>query len=332
MTLTQAALFTKRGLIISFVLLFLGMAAFIGYKVWYGNYLSHLPKVEEKPEMKFGTLPKLVFPKNSISSSNYSYSLDTVTGGLPKLPKLIKVYFIPQVGVSLLSSDKSKGLASKLSFENGPEILSETLYKFSDEMGNELLIDVPSGNFHFQRIKIASNSSDIQNSLPDQNKIINLFRKYLSDKNLLPEGLSDQGVVTYNQLPPQIPQTAQVSLLPNKVDNLPIINPTLKDGLVKATITQYEEEMRKFTKVDYIFWPVDLTTYSTYPIKTPQQAFDDLKSGQGFIIAPPEKPQVSISSVYLAYFETEEYSPYLQPIYVFEGPNFTALIPAISPK
>ncbi|MCL4365698.1 hypothetical protein M1437_00535 [Patescibacteria group bacterium] len=81
MTLTQAATLVKRLVIFSAVTLFLGLGSFIGYKIWYAYYLAHLPPVEEKPDIRFGLLPPVDFPKSNVTSSNFSYSLDTVTGG-----------------------------------------------------------------------------------------------------------------------------------------------------------------------------------------------------------------------------------------------------------
>lgn len=330
MTLTQAAVLTRRIIMITAVLAVLSIAGAVGYKIWYNHYLSTLPPLEEKPDMKFGNLPELIFPLNDVSSSNFSYSLDTVTGGLPEVPKIMKVYFIPKTKISLLAPQRAQEMAEKLGFPNGPEVVSEIEYKYKDENSNELFLDLTTGNFHFQRPNIASGSSEIKNPLPNQNQLINIFKAYLSSRNLLPEQLeTGEGRVVYDQGIAETSDTAMVSLLPDKLDSLPILTAAFKDGLMRAKITQYEEETRKFASLNYIFWFIDKTTFATYSIKSADQAFADLKSGRGFIAIQPNKPQVSISSVYLAYYQTETYTPYLQPIFVFEGPNFAALVPAI---
>ena len=82
--------------------------------------------------------------------------------------------------------------------------------------------------------------------------------------------------------------------------------------------------------MQFINFPIDTTTYATYPIKTAETAYNDLKTGKGIVILQPPKAQVSISSVYLGYFISDKYTPYLQPIYIFEGQNFVAYVPAIS--
>lgn len=333
MTLTQAATLTRRGIIVVIVLMILIISGTIGYNIWHKYYLSTLPPVEEKAEMRFGALPIPNFPTSSISSSNFSYSLDTTTGGFPQTPELVKVYFIPQTGVSLLAPERAKDQATKLDFDNNVEVLSQTQYKFKDDNNGILIIDLTTANFHLQRQLNLSDKNASGSASPEQFKqdqLINSFKSYLSSKNLLTAELQNgHAFVSYDKEFPDLSATAQVSLIPANFDNFPIVTSVFNEGMVKAIITKAEEEKNKFINVDYTFWSVDNTTFSTYPIKTAEQAFADLKSGLGFISLEPDKPQVSISSIYLAYFESEEYSPYLQPVFVFEGPHFAALVPAV---
>ncbi|MBI4040168.1 hypothetical protein HY389_02330 [Candidatus Daviesbacteria bacterium] len=331
MNLTQTAKLTKRGLIVLAALIFLGITGKVGYQIWYTNfYLPSLPPKIELPENKFGVLPPVNFPKSDLKSSNYTYSIDTATGGLPQTPKLVKVYFLPQAGVSLLAPDRSKDLATKLGFSNGPQILSQTQYKFSDDSGGNLTIDLNTGNFSFER-PIASASADLQNNtLPDPPQLIANFKNYLQGKNLLPDGLKDgRSQVNYNGNSQSDAQTASVTLWPADIDKLPIITPA-QQGLITVTVTKARDETKKFVKLNYTYWPVDKTTSSTYSIKTAQRAFDELKTGSAYMIKQPPKNQVSISSVYLAYFESADYPIYLQPVFVFEGPDFMAIIPAVT--
>lgn len=339
MTLTQAAAWTRRGIVVTVALIMVSLLAVLGYNILYQYQKSHQKPVEEKPEMKFGSLPKLNFPPARVSSSNYSYSLDTVTGGLPNLPKFIKVYFIPQAGLSLMSPDRSRKLAEKLGFPNGPKVISTTQYSFSDNNFGVLNMDITTANFHFQRVAkeknpVASESAQENTApLPGENQLIEELKNYLSSKNLLvPELAAGRGSVIYEGTSAENSETVDVSLILSDFDNLPIVFPAYKHGLVRATITKYTSEISRFFKVDYTFWPIDVTTSSTYPLKTAVQAFDELKSGLGFVSVESPVPQVSITRISLAYFESEEYSPYLQPVVVFEGPDFTALVPAIAGK
>lgn len=331
MTLTQASALTKKTIIIGMVLTFLGIIGVIGYNIWYQSYLASLPPVEEKPEVKFGFLPDLQFPPSKVSSTNYFYSIDTITGELPQTPKIMKVYFIPRAGVTLLAPEKSQKLAAQLGFSNEPEKLSPTEHRFTNDNGDQLNIDLVTGNFHYQKAE-ATESALLDNPpLPKEEEILQVFRNFLTTSNLLSKDInSDQGLVIYNNSSTTEAKTATVSFLLANIDETPIITSRLNQGLINALLTGATDKTKMFLKIDYTYWSTDKTTFSTYPLKTALQAFGDLKAGYAFVIQEPMSPQVSIASVRLAYYESEEYIPYLQPVFVFEGPHFTALVPAIN--
>jgi hypothetical protein len=59
---------------------------------------------------------------------------------------------------------------------------------------------------------------------------------------------------------------------------------------------------------------------ATYPIKNAQQAFDDLKSGKGYIASyNGTGNQILINNVFLAYFISDSQQNYLMPVIVFQG-------------
>lgn len=332
MTLTQAAVWTKRGIIGTVVSIILITAAVTGFRMWYQYQLSLKPPVEEKPEMKFGPLPAVQFPPGGVASSNFSYSIDTVTGGLPQTPKLFKVYFIPQTSISLLSSDRAQKLAESLGFSDSPEVLSSAQYEFTDGKGGILTINLTTGNFHIQKQteETATNSAQLNTvSLPGKEQLTTGFKNYLTERNLLTKDLENGKTnVIFRGPSPDKWETAYVSILPSDWDNTPTVTASFNHGLVKATVQAAKDGTSKYININYTVWQSDKTTYSTYPLKTAEQALADLRSGLGFVSIEPAGAQVSISSVYLAYFQPEDYSPYLQPVFVFEGPGFTALVPA----
>ena len=75
------------------------------------------------------------------------------------------------------------------------------------------------------------------------------------------------------------------------------------------------------------------TTQATYPIKTAQQAFDDLKNGKGYIASynGTGSNQILITNVFLAYYIGTAQQNYLTPVVVFQGQNgFFAYVPAVT--
>jgi hypothetical protein len=330
MTLTQVAIITKRGVVIFIALIFLSIAGAIGYRVWYDYYTSTLPPVEEKPDLKFGVLPKIIFPKAIVSSSNYSYSIDTETGTFPQMPKIIKVYFIPRANiVSLLAPDESQKLANEFGFTSGREVISPTDYRYFDSSGNTFLIDLTTGNFNYQK-NIATASAKPDKSFGDQQIIAQNFKDFLKSKGELNDDLAaGKTKVVYNKPLPANASSATVSIWPSNFDGLEIITPSNNKALVNATVNNTDKEADRYSTVNYIYWQIDKNTFATYPLQTTENAFAKLQSGLGYVVQESANAKVSLTKVTLAYFESEEYSPYLQPVYIFEGPGFIALIPAI---
>lgn len=323
MTLTQAATLTRRFILIFLILTFLGSVGFTGYKIWYTRYLASLPPPEEKPDQKFGILPILDFPQSSVSSSNFSYSLDTQTGSLPALPKITKVFFMPKVQSTFLAPEKATKQAEKFNLKIAPEIPSETKYRYKDKT-RTLLIDLDTGNFFYKEEATPSALAVLE---PDGKNLIDNFKNFLSSKITLPEevknGLSKLKISTDNQI-------AQIYIWPQNIDEKPIVTPSFLTGLVSAQVTDRGRELENYLSLNYIYHPVDQTTFATYSIKSADVAFNELRSGQATVIVEPPKPQVSITSVYLAYYQEERYRPFLQPMIVFEGINFAAYVDAIA--
>lgn len=343
MTLTQTAILTKQIILISTIFLTFSTIIFIGYKIWYNWYISTLPPVEEQPNIKFGVLPTLDFPQSSVSSSNFSYSLDTPTGGLPKVgidpgfEKIIKVYFLPKTYASFLSAQRSQDLAEKFAVKTPPKILSETNYQYKEDE-KTLTVDLDSGNYQFLREATVS----AKQKLDDDNALVEGFENTLSFLGGLKEELRHgrtKVVLLKNEAGKLVPTklrsealAAQISIWPQSIDKKSIFTADYNKSLVSATVLGSAANLENYLALNYIFFSIDTSTFATYPLRAATEAFEDLKSGKGVVLIEPEKPQVSITSVYLGYYLPENYTPYLQPIYIFEGPDFVAYTSAISLK
>lgn len=94
-------------------------------------------------------------------------------------------------------------------------------------------------------------------------------------------------------------------------------------GLKSAMVTQafFTHKNINFTNTD-----------ATYGIKTPKEAFAEVKDGKAYIAAyDGSDNNVTITDVYLAYYLAEDSRGYLMPIYVFEGKHgFFAYVSALA--
>jgi hypothetical protein len=89
---------------------------------------------------------------------------------------------------------------------------------------------------------------------------------------------------------------------------------------------------RQIISAQYRFFPIEREGSATYPIKTAEAAFEELKEGIGFITNPESTSggSVIIRKVYLSYYDAGQYSEYYQPVIVFEGDNnFYGFVPAV---
>ena len=149
-TLTETAYWTRKilkfGTIALVAFIVLRTTFKIGSNIWRQLH----PPPPPPPTVSFGKLPKLVFPEENlpIEKTKISFKLETIAGGLPKLPEIGKVYFIPVKGPNLLALDRANTLARKMGFRSEPEKITETVYRWLSENSTVLEMEINNLNFH----------------------------------------------------------------------------------------------------------------------------------------------------------------------------------------
>ena len=279
-----------------------------------------------------GKLPNLKFVESTASATNFKYALDTVTGDLPdKLPKIMKVYFIPQTSITLLDPDRSTRLSKALLFPIGPEVISPTQFKYKNDKAGEFIIDLNTGNFKFQRGGDFNPATAEVGTLPQATKISSNFIQFLNSKALLkPQIRNGRTKVVYNNTLLKDSSTATVSIWPNDINKYPIETPLFDISIINQVVKNGLKDEDQILTMNYTLYDIDQKTTATYPIKSVSNAFSDLKSGQNTVLLKvPTNPKVSLRNIYLAYYLPETYTQYLAPIYVFEGQDFAAYVKAI---
>ena len=338
MTLTETAKATKRFLKIGLTVLSGLIVIWLIYIFVYNNFYVPYKKSQIKPEQKFGTIQKPIFPKSVADSASFEYNLDTQYGGLPtNIPKLMNVYFITPHETTLLAPDRTRKLANSLDFSSDPQILSPSEYRYSDEWGGQMTIELNTGNFSYRRVIPASvkGRPPIQvGYLPAENDLVTDFIGFLNSRALLGDSFKKpRSIISYDNPNRQIAQTAKISLWPDNIGEQPIVTDDPIKGPIYATVTRYGDNDFKYSSLDYVVWSYDPKTFSSYATNSISQAFQDLKNGQGVVIKNTTSAnKASITKVYVAYYMSAQYQPYLEPIYVFEGDNFVAYIPALTPE
>ncbi|KKR72026.1 MAG: hypothetical protein UU16_C0048G0018, partial [Candidatus Woesebacteria bacterium GW2011_GWA2_40_7] len=168
------------------------------------------------------------------------------------------------------------------------------------------------------------------------------YRSALSTAGVLPDDLT--GPVTHNflklsdgklisALSLSESDLIEINLFRKSYDNLPSMTGNPNKANVWAIVSGSSNKKQQLIVAEYHYFPVDESQSSTYPIKTPTEAYAEFTAGNVYIAdigLSKEGDSLKIRRVYLAYFDPDTETDFFQPIYVFEGDNgFTAYVPAI---
>ena len=312
-------------------------------------YLKIFPPAPAAPTVKFGKLTKIPFPTEN-TTPKLTYTLETATGSLPtNIPPQAKVYFMPKVNSNLLSLDTAKTKAKALGFDDkNPQQESNSLYKFkSSSFPSVMEINIITGTFSISYDLIAD-KTPINNRPPAAEIAASEFRSALSGANILANDLSGPMIPSYlkltggklaNVLALSEADVVKVSLFRKSYDNLPSVTADPFQSNVWAIISGSQTRDQQIIAAEYHYFSVDESQYSTYPIITPQEAFNELQAGKAYIASMgqyKDGSSLKIRKIYLAYFDPGIANDFYQPVYVFDsgendpGSSFIGYLPAVN--
>ena len=349
--LTQVAITARKTIrYIIFFIVFLTIGrVLLGAGVSF--YLKIFPPAPPPPSVKFGKLTKIPFPANKLSAK-LNFTLETATGSFPTdISTQAKVYFMPKVNPNLLSLDNAKAKAKAMGFNDpNPLAESDTLYKFkSANFPSTLEMNIITGAFSIS-YDLTADRTPIDNRPPAAEIAAAEFRSILSGANILPDDLSGPMIPDYlklesGTLTPVLAlseaDVTKVNLFRKPYDKLPSLTASPNVSNAWGMVAGGQQKEQQIVVAEYHYFPVDETQYSTYPIITPQEAFNELQAGNEFIASLGQYKDgnsLKIRKIYLAYFDPDVASDFYQPMYVFDsGENdpsnsFIGYVPAINPS
>lgn len=305
--------------------------------------LAHPVKIP--PDFKYGILPKVVFPEKQVTTKNFVQQL--ANDNFPEFNNQSRVYFIARSTSPFLALEEDKQTAKQLGFNSEPtEVASgKGIYEFRNDIYNQTLtMNVADGSF---KLKYPYESDQMllkPDKVPSRDEAINMAKSYLSQANKFPTDL-DEGTkqVSYwkielNGLQAVNSQSegnaARVNFFRSNLDgDFPVVSSEYNSAPVQVLVSGAQTEGKRIIEVNYHYSPVDRESYATYPIKTAEEAWKDLTSGNYWPLNDTTSNSVTIRKMYLAFFEPVVLTNYLQPVYVFEGDNkFVAYVPAVVDK
>lgn len=340
-TLTKA---TKAGrATVKWGSIILGVFIFgrITWEAGYAYYKALNPDPPPRPAQDFGQLPPIKFPEEEASPRAFTREL--ATGIFPNFGDRAFVFFMPQKSANLLDNDAARTIARRYDFTTQPEILDPITYRWlkTGTYTTTLELNILTNNFSYKTDYLSHPELILQANIPTQFDAVNQVKSFLSTGGLLPVDVaSASGKITYlravgGELKPAVSvsdaQFIQVDL--NRVpvyEQYPIYTPDGSTGTIHAILASGFGK-NGIVEMERRYFPIDYTLNSTYPLRSVEEAWTVLKSGEGYIANAGTEETAVVRNVTLGYFDNFEQQSYLQPIYVFSGDDgFLGYVSAIS--
>lgn len=341
--LTRTAILTRKLIRYGFFFLIFVISIRFLINTTVRIYRYFFPVPPAPPTVAFGKLPALPFPEKQ-RPANLNLVLETPDGDLPVFSDQAKVYFMPQVTANLLSLDAAKEKAIKLGFNPEGTQESDTIYVFNHvKVPAKLRVNTVTGVFSIS-YDLVSDNTPIQKSpsTPEVAKVN--IERYLESAGVLPVDFLGETEVEYIKINEGKLEHAislseanlvKINFFRQPYDDLPSLTPEPGKGNVWFMAGGSSEKDKIVVAGEFHYFPVDAEKFETYPIKTSQASWEELKTGGGYIASlgglAKEGATVKIRRVYLAYYDAGVPTEFFQPITVFEGDGgFTAYVPAVS--
>ena len=337
-TLTKASEETKEilkwgGLFIAGLFVF-----FIFLKIVLFLKDTFFPTPPPKPTVAFGKLPAQIFPENA-TKQKLTYSLDTVSGNLPSLKTQVKIYETVQPQSNLLSLSRTGAMVAQIGFSSNPIQLSTRTYEWKNSSGEDIKIDIVNNNFVFS-YPYLSDQNILSSVNVSPSMAIGAVSNMLNLMQMFPDDIDQSKIktesysISNNNLAPSTSlsntQIVKVSLIQKDIDGLPVYYENPNSSSMNFLVGAQNSE-GKVVSASFLHQALS-NQYSTYPLKTAQQAYDDLQKGNGYIASYyGQSANVVINNIFLAYYIGGGLQNFVMPVVVFQGDNgFYAYVPAVT--
>lgn len=340
--LTQTAYIARRvikygsvGLIGFLVFWSISTAAIKAYRAAHPPYIA--------PTVRYGLLPRVVFPRKEFEKKNFSLELANDT--FPKFKDQSRVYVVYRPTSSFLALQTDSVIAKELGFTSDPVEVSTGVYQFkNDTLNQTLTMNVLEGSFTLQYPYLQDQLLLAPNSAPTKEDAISSARSFLEkvgkfpldldkgDKKVTFWKIESTGLKSVNSQSDA--NIVRVDFFRESLENdFKIFSSKLNEAAVSVLVSGSTVESKQIVEVNYKYINIDRESFSTYPIKTPESAWSDLQAGNYWPLSDSSQKDIAIRRVNLGYFEPVTLTNFLQPIYIFEGDNnFVAFVPAVIDK
>ncbi|HQM16010.1 MAG TPA: hypothetical protein PLM16_02265 [Candidatus Woesebacteria bacterium] len=344
-TLSDATATGRKGLIVLFVSTVLYLVLRMLFHAAVNYYRAMNPPPPPPPTVGFGVLPVLDFPEVE-SKRPIEYILETANNRLPEFSDRANVYMMMFRGPSLLADEQVRQLANQYGFSSQPEMLDQNTYRWSKYQPLESILeaDLVTKNFSiYSDFKTRPELISASN-LPDKYSAIQAVKTYLRKSDSLPPDVATaSGNVSYlrvmaGEVLPAV-SLSDANFIHVTLDRVPLeenmvsYNPDGSEGLISAIVSNSSNMDEQVVELHYRYQPINKEVIHTYPLKPVAQAWQELQTGEGFLVAGFQDSTALVREVNLGYYESFQDQAYFQPIYIFKGDNnFMAYIQAVESR
>lgn len=326
---TRLILKAITGLAVFFLIIFL---IFQGFNFLRNNFF---PPTPPPPTQEFGKIENLSTPQ---SKENITYTLNTVSGQLPESPDRMNIYKIDKPSVNLQSLNNLRNTLSSLGFTNDERKINDTTYEWSNpNVGTTIRYEITSNDFDIISSESAQEALASSSSL-EQKNLMDTVSGFLTSLNFKTNDINfDNSKTSYFTIKNGVTSPtnkafeanmAQLYLFQGDINNLTIYYPYYSGSNMYFDIVSSDRN-QEIVSGHFSHSLINDKSFSTYPIKTPNEAYSDLKKGNAFIYNESGKNMVEILEVTRGYFLKDGENNFLLPIYIFKGNNFIAYVPAL---
>ena len=331
LTLNQATSLTKN--VAKWSAIIVGSVILLLILIRVGKILKEIiaPTPLPAPTVSFGILPPIEFPKSS-SAQQLNYSIDTVTGVLPKFPDRAKVFKIEEPSPDLLALKKAGDKVARAGFSSSATRVLGNTYRWTDPQSSTLRkinVDIFTLQFSVSSAFLGNQSIISGVNLPDPSKAKAVAQDFLLSLSFLYDDLDLEKTKTNlfsikdSVLVPATSvsktQVIEIDFFQKDIDKLPVVYPKANNSTINIFVGGGENQPQVI-KADFFHQGI-LSESATYPIKTASDAFLELKNGNAYILSPSNNKDVSIRNVYIGYYMRDKQQNFLMPAVVFEGDN-----------
>ncbi len=313
---------------------------FYSFKLYF-IYLESNKPVVITTNLIFGKIDK---PKIQVAttSANLSFILDTIEGQPVTATDTASIFYLPQTPTRFGYKEKILLMAKNFGFD-----LDKANYKLVDRLAtfssdnHKLTIDIGNFNFNFESDvdpNLIASSSVILSKTEIENKAINLLKTMGRYPEELARGNNN---ITYLKYNPYIKdfvnveeqsqaQAVEIDFFRPDIETTSVVTPKFFTSQ-NYLILFFDKDQEKIIRGQVSFFEKSEDQIGIYPVKTGDQAWEELKNGSGIVVAGQKGlKKVTIKKMFLSYLDPDIYQRFLQPVYVFIGDNdFVAYVTAV---